>query len=213
MEEDFEIKNQQNFFDFKGFLIKILSYWPLFLICLAVAFYVAYYINIRKETVYRISNMITVKDDQNPFFTSNTSLTFNWGGTTDKVQTAEILLRSRSHNEQVVRKLQFYLDYLKQGEYHLEDVYGKTPFVVDINTQKPQLLNKTFKIVFIDSQNFQFKADFNGEKGGLQNFETGEITSIQLPPSAIEKTYSLGDPINYDFVNFKLMHTNIKAQK
>ena len=91
MDDGFEIKDQQNFFDFRGFLIKLLNWWPLFLICLAAALYVAYYINVRKLTVYRMSNMITVKDDQNPFFTSNTSLTFNWGGTTDKVQTAMIL--------------------------------------------------------------------------------------------------------------------------
>ncbi|MCH9661819.1 MAG: sugar transporter, partial [Bacteroidetes bacterium] len=88
MNDDFEINEVQSTFDFKGFLIKLISHWPLFLISLAIAFGIAYYINVRKLPIYKMDNVITIKDDQNPFFTSNTSLTFNWGGTTDKVNTA-----------------------------------------------------------------------------------------------------------------------------
>ena len=213
MEDEFEIRNQQNFFDFKGFLIKILSYWPLFLICLAIAFYIAHYINVRKQTVYRISNMITVKDDQNPFFTSNTSLTFNWGGTTDKVQTAEILLKSRSHNEEVVRELKYYIEYLRQGEYHLEDVYGKTPFSVDINTNKTQLINKTLKVVFVSGDRFELSIEFNGGDGVLQDYKTDMDTTLSLPKQNVSSQYALGDPINLPYLNFKLQPTAIKAKE
>ena len=70
MSEEFEINEVQSTFDFKGFLFKLLSYWPLFLISLAIAFGVAYYINVRKLPVYRMQNLISIKDDQNPFFTT-----------------------------------------------------------------------------------------------------------------------------------------------
>ncbi len=211
MEDDFEIRDQQNFFDFRGFLIKILSYWPLFLISLAVAFYIAYYINVRKQTVYRLSNMVTVKDDQNPFFTSNTSLTFNWGGTTDKVQTALILLKSRSHNEKVVDALQFYLDYLQQGEYHLLDVYGHTPFTFDLNKNSPQLLGKQIKLTFKDSIRFDLSVDFGGGTGTLQNYNTKESKSMALPAKPFHESYTLGDPIDLPYFNFKVLPTDIKA--
>ena len=113
MSEEFQINEVQSTFDFKGFLFKLLSHWPLFLISFAIAFGVAYYINVRKLPVYLMENMVSIKDDQNPFFTSNTSLTFNWGGTTDKVNTSIITLKSRSHNERVVERLQYYLNYKK----------------------------------------------------------------------------------------------------
>ncbi|MCW8980782.1 MAG: sugar transporter, partial [Altibacter sp.] len=125
MSEEFEIQEVSTTFDFKGFLVKLLSYWPLFLISLAICFGIAYYINVRKLPVYQMSNMISIKDDQNPFFTTNTSLTFNWGGTTDKVNTAVITLKSRSHNEKVVDRLRYYLTYLKDGEYQQVDAYGQ----------------------------------------------------------------------------------------
>ncbi|HEA30150.1 MAG TPA: sugar transporter, partial [Leeuwenhoekiella sp.] len=181
MEDDFEIKDQQHFFDFRGFLIKILHYWPLFIISLGVAFYIAHYINVRKETVYRLSNMISVKDDQNPFFTSNTSLTFNWGGTTDKVQTGLIFLKSRSHNEKVVEELQFYVSYLKQGEYNLIDVYDKIPFKLDINTAEPQLLDQSIAIEFVDPAHFEISMSLKGGEGTIQNYDTKEKTPFSLP--------------------------------
>src|SRR5690606_5130182 len=109
MQEQFNIEPVHTNFDFKGFLLRLLSYWPLFLISLLIAFGIAYYINIRKLPVYQLNSLISVKDDQNPFFTTNTSLTFNWGGTTDKVNTAIVTLKSRSHNEKVVQKMQFYI--------------------------------------------------------------------------------------------------------
>ena len=211
MDDDFEIKDHQNFFDFRGFLIKILSYWPLFLISLAIAFYIAYYFNVRKQTVYRLSNMITVQDDQNPFFTSNTSLTFNWGGTSDKVQTALILLKSRSHNEKVVDALQFYIDYLQQGEYHLLDVYGKTPFKLDINKKSPQLLGQQLKFTFVDSTHFEFSIDFKGGSGTLQNYATKETETMALPAKPFREGYTLGDPIKLPYLNFKVLPTDIKA--
>ena len=110
MNEEFEINEVHSTFDLKGFLFKLLNYWPLFLISLIIAFGIAYYINVRKLPIYQMSNLISIQDDQNPFFTNNTSLTFNWGGTTDKVNTAIITLKSRSHNEKVVEHLQYYLN-------------------------------------------------------------------------------------------------------
>ena len=148
MSEEFHINEIQSTFDFKGFLIKLLSYWPLFILSLLIAFSIAYYVNVRKLPVYQISNMVSIKDDQNPFFTSNTSLTFNWGGTTDKVNTALITLKSRSHNEKVVDRLQLYLSYQKDGKYKREDVYKKAPFIVKVDTTKPQILGKEITIVF-----------------------------------------------------------------
>jgi uncharacterized protein involved in exopolysaccharide biosynthesis len=77
-----------------------------------------------------------LKEESNPLFTSNTSLVFNWGGTSDQVQTITTTLQSRSHNELVVDKLQFYINYLVQGEYNLIDGYGSVPFHVTIDKSK-----------------------------------------------------------------------------
>ena len=100
--KDFSFLEHTSNFDFKGFLVKTIANWKLFLVSWILAFTIAYQVNVRKEKIYAMSNMISVKEETNPFFTANTSLVFNWGGTSDKVQTVSTLLKSRTHNENVV---------------------------------------------------------------------------------------------------------------
>ena len=119
MEEEFDGQTSGGFFDFKGFLFRLLSFWWLFIISLVIAFAIARYINVRKVPIFRETSMISIKDDQNPLFTGNTSLVFNWGGTTDKVQTSIILLKSRTHTERVVQYLQYYINYQNINEFLL----------------------------------------------------------------------------------------------
>jgi len=204
MNEDIQIKDFNATFDFKGFLLKLLSYWPLFLISLLIGFGIAYYINIRKLPIYEVENMIAIKDAQNPFFTSNTSLTFNWGGTTDKVKTSIITLKSRTHNEKVVDKLDYYINYYKQGKYQLEDVYGKVPFLVEIDKTKPQVLNRLIAIKFIDSVTFNLSLNLEIEENKnhtAQIYDANKtITSVFLSPS-FSKEFKVGELIETPFFN------------
>src|SRR5690554_3236923 len=71
-------------FDFKGYLFKVLNLWKFVLACIGVALIIAYLINVRKQNVYKLDSLISVENDQNPFFTANTSISFNWGGVSGK---------------------------------------------------------------------------------------------------------------------------------
>ena len=205
MSEEIEFSDSQITFDFKGFLYRVLRHWPLFLISFVIAFSIAYYINVRKQPVYQMANLVSIKDDQNPFFTSNTSLTFNWGGTTDKINTAVITLKSRSHNEEVVERLQYYLEYLKHGKYQQEDAYKQTPFFVKVDVEKAQVLNKQFKIVFKDSVNFTMSTIFEPDDFRFQNYKTKEITRKYIEGSEFSQEFSIGEEINLEFFHGTFM--------
>ncbi|MFT6417695.1 MAG: hypothetical protein ACJARZ_003064, partial [Dokdonia sp.] len=209
MEEDFELKETGSFFDFKGFLFKVISLWPLFILTLGVAYAVAYYNNVRKVPVYRSSNLISIKDDQNPLFTGNTSLIFNWGGTTDKVQTNIVLFKSRTHAEKAVQRLQFYTSYRKQGEYQLEDVYGKIPFVLKLQDGYPQLYGRGITIKQLDADQFEFNIPFNG--GSMRLFDYGNLvaSAVPAPKEAFRMVYTLGDTISTPFLRGILKPTGI----
>ncbi len=60
--KDFNFFETQNSFDFKGFLLKIISYWKWFLLSLVIAFTIAYNVNIRKEKVFGMESLIVVED-------------------------------------------------------------------------------------------------------------------------------------------------------
>ncbi|HLF51204.1 polysaccharide biosynthesis tyrosine autokinase [Flavobacterium sp.] len=202
--KDFTFFESQNNFDFKGFLIKILSYWKWFVVSLIIAFTIAYQVNIRKEKIYGVESLINIKEENNPFFTSNTSLVFNWGGTSDKIQTVVTILKSRSHNELVVAKLQYYIQYLKQGKYKLEDAYGEAPFFVNIDQSKGQLLGKTIGIKFINQTEYEIRIPFESPQVSLVNYATNSNTTTAVAVEGFVKRFKIGEAVSLPFLHWTL---------
>ncbi len=200
-------------FDVRGFLVKLLRFWPVFVISLGIAYSYAYYISVRKLPVYFMENSISIKDDPNPFFTTNTSLTFKWGGVTDKVNTALVTLRSRTHNEKVVDDLGFFIEVQKDGTYQRVDAYGSLPFKVAIDRSMPQLLNTVFTLEFTDQNNYLLSVEWSADAyGRTQVFdESKEIGSVQLAGSGIEQNMALGQSFERDYASFTLWPVNSQS--
>ena len=202
--KDFSIFEAETGFDFKGFLIKIGSYWKWFLLSLAITFTIAYQVNIRKEKIYSMETVISVKEETNPLFTSNTSLVFNWGGTSDQVQTIGTTLQSRSHNELVVDKLQYYISYFAKGKYNLVDAYGATPFYVTIDKLRPQLAGTLIQIKFLTESDYEIRIPFGGNSASLINYKDNSYSNTAVEIGDFVKRYKVGDLVSLPFLNWKL---------
>jgi capsular exopolysaccharide synthesis family protein len=201
---DFTVFENHSSFDFKGFLIKILSYWKWFLVSILIALMIAYQVNIRKEKIYEIETLISVKEETNPLFTSNTSLVFNWGGTSDQIQTISTTLESRSHNELVVDKLQFYIDYLAQGEYNLVDAYGAVPFYVDIDKKQGQVIGNPIGIKFVSENEYEIRIPFEGTSASLIHYSDNSYSNTAVVEGEFVKKYKVGERVSLPFLNWKL---------
>ncbi|SHG60467.1 polysaccharide biosynthesis tyrosine autokinase [Flavobacterium johnsoniae] len=206
--KDFSIFENHSSFDFKGFLLKILSYWKWFLASLLIAFTIAYQVNVRKEKIYGMQTMISIKEESNPFFTSNTSLVFNWGGVSDQVNGISTILQSRSHNEIVVDKLQFYIDYLEQGKYNLTDSYGAVPFYVEIDKTKGQIAGSLIKITFLSENEYRIEIPFEGNSVSLITYSNNTYSNTAVQPVTFVKKYKVGEKVSLPFLNWKLQINN-----
>ena len=202
--KDFSFFEDHNHFDFKGFLIKLLSYWKLFVASWIIAFTIAYQVNIRKQKIYALETTISVKEENNPFFTSNTSLVFNWGGTSDQVQTIISTLKSRSHNELVVSKLDFYINYLKKGEYDFVDAYGEVPFYINPDKVKGQLLNQNIKITFLSEKEYEISIPFETTNVSVIHYSDNTKTNTAVAASEFKRKYKVGEKVALPFLNWKL---------
>ena len=180
-------------FDFRGFLFKVLNLWKFMVVCIGIGLIVAYLINLRQQNVYRLESLISVENDQNPFFTANTSISFNWGGTSGKVGKVMTTVRTRTHNEKVVDYLQYYMDYLVQGKYRLEDIYKKAPFIcIEIKDNgigmAPAELKKIFQKYYRVSQ-----GDLHDVKGyGLGLNYVKRIVHLHKGKVEVESTVNQG---------------------
>ena len=178
--KDFSFLESQNSFDFKGFLIKITSYWRWFIVSLMITLTIAHQVNIRKEKIYAMETSIAIKEENNPFLTASTSLVFNWGGTSDQVQIISNTLRSRSHNENVVNDLQFYIDYLQQGKYNYKDVYGEIPFRILIDKNRGQLAYSLIGIKFLSESEYEIKIKFDNPSVSLIQYSDNSISTTSV---------------------------------
>jgi len=196
--EELDFSNANSYFDFKSFVIKILSHWYWFLIFIGVGLGIAYYVSVRELPVYKMSSLITIKDDQNPLFTnSNTSLTFNWGGQSNKMSSTVTTLKTRTHNERVVKHLQYYLKYLVDGEYQMEDAYGKTPFKITLREDAFQLKDQLMKIKLIDDKFFElsFEIEEDATKLTLYNYKSEEQRIEKIDNRMYTDTFEVGKTI------------------
>lgn len=202
--KDFSFLEDTTHFDFKGLLYKLVGHWHWFLISFIITLTIAYEINIRKQKVYEIESVISVKEENNPFFTSNTSLVFNWGGTSDKVQTIKTVLKSRHHNEAVVSKLKYYLKYYIKGKYNYIDAYGQVPFVVNVDENAPQLLNHDIEIKFINQSEFTLNIKNESKKLDLYNYSTLNASEILVPEKDIYRKYKIGQRVKLPYLDIKI---------
>jgi hypothetical protein len=123
--KDFSVLKTASF-DFKGLLIKKLL--EMVLVSLLSPRLSGQY---SQRKVYSMETLISVKEESNPLFTSNTSL----------VLTVELLTRfklfrlrySRGRITELVDKLQYYINYMVQGKYALEVCCS---FYVEIDKSK-----------------------------------------------------------------------------
>ena len=209
--KDFTFFEKQNSFDFKSFLFKTLSYWKWFLLGLLISFAIAHQINIRKQKIYGIETTVAIQEENNPFFTSNTSLVFNWGGTSDKVQMVSTTLKSRSHNEIVVNKLQYYIDYYKQNKYFLQDVYGEVPFKVTLDKKQDQLYNKFIKVKMIASDTYQITIPFESNTAEVINYYSNRKDLVSVKNKEFKAVYKIGQEVNLPFLHWKLDLANFDS--
>ena len=203
--KDFNFSQNQSQFDFRGFFHRFIANWKWIIATLIILLLVAYNINLRQQKIYGLESSIVIKDENNSFFTSNTSLVFNWGGVSDKVETIITTLKSRSHNEEVVSKLQYYIKYLEKDNYYYKDVYGETPFYVTIQKEKPQLLSKLIQIDFINETSYKLTIDFeDNTTTKVQNYLNFLKDEVKVSSGKFSKTYKIDQQINLPFLNFSL---------
>ena len=202
--KDFSFFEAQNNFDFRAFFTKILGHWNWFLVSLIIAFTIAYQINVRKQKIYGVSTTIAYKEENNPFFTANTSLVFNWGGTSDQVQTLITTIKSRSHNEMVVRELNYYIEYLRQGKYNLEDAYGEVPFYINSNKNLPQIAGQLINIKFVSPNEYEISINFEESNVSLMNYTTEKSSNTNVQVGEFKKRYKIGEQVSLPFLHWKL---------
>ncbi len=191
-------------FDIKEYVFKIISYWKLFLVTIFMALVIAKIVNTVSKKIYSLQTLITVTDEQNPLFSSSTNIAFNWGGPSDRVETIITILKSRTHNEKVVDKLNLTIDYFVEGRFQKQDIYGRAPFTIEIDTLKYQLQNTDIKLKFLENEKVEISFEMDDEKNTLINYTLKKTRNFVPEEEEFTEVFRLNEMIETPLFSFRI---------
>ncbi|WP_373940736.1 hypothetical protein OEG92_11710 [Polaribacter sejongensis] len=88
-------------------------------------------------------------------------------------------------------------------------MYGQTPFIVNLNTSKPQLYNKLLQVEITGENTYNLSFDFN-ELGTNQliTYDSNVISNYNSNKTSFSKEFKIDEEVNTSFLNFSLKKNN-----
>jgi capsular exopolysaccharide synthesis family protein len=196
--------NEENSIDLKSLINKVVNYWKLFVVTIIIGLSIAKFKNGYEQKSYSIHTTVSIKEEQNPLFSSSTNIAFNWGGASNNTEIIKARFKSRTHNEKVVAKLKYYIELLEGGKYRLEDVYGRVPFKVITDPSDYQLANQLIEIECLPNNKIRLKVNFENIESTKQLIEYKNHRQISYTPKKIiyEDVFEISDTIQTPFSKF-----------
>ena len=160
--ENFELQNKPQYqedetFDLKDIIIKVISYWYLFVLGVIIALALGYIYIRYTPKVYQTSATVFIKEDKMGIDPTSmmTGLTFKSSINLDN----EIsILKSFSLTERTLKELDFFnVSYYVTGRLATRELYKETPFNVELDYDTLQVIGHKYEIIFIDNEHYKLR--------------------------------------------------------
>jgi tyrosine-protein kinase Etk/Wzc len=190
---------QEESVDLKMLFIKFFRYWYFFALTIFVALVIAFLFNKYTKPVYEVKTTVLVKDDR-----SSKDLIGIGIYDMQNLQNEIGILSSYSLAERTINNLNFEITYQLEENFITTELYDKTPFIVEMDTNTPQLQNVKFTVLILS--NTQYRLELQVEEGILYHFsereEKGNITGINFT-----RDFNFGDQVEGEFGKFRIYLT------
>ncbi len=193
--EDKPTMQTGNNLDVRNYLLKIIAYWYLFLIVFVIGFIFKYiYERFTTYTYSSNATLILYDDLQNTQAALNTLKIFD---NRKDYETEFGVLKSYSLNKIALSELDFDISYFKHESFKSDiDLYKNSPFVVKLDSSKPQANNIKYYLEFISDSKIRIEED---ETGRVSELNFGQLYSTDNQSFIIEKN----NRINFDYSELK----------
>ncbi|SFT40140.1 capsular exopolysaccharide family [Algoriphagus locisalis] len=138
---------EESSFDIKTLFPKILKIWPIILGSIILFIGVAFYYTSTTAPTYLVSSKFFIKEEESALslFDSPAAIGGQQGiGITNEI----IILKSRPIAEATLIQLDFDVEYFEEGRFVKKEIFRKTPLVVEVDWEFPQLINGMVKVVW-----------------------------------------------------------------
>lgn len=188
--------------DLKNIIIKVISYWYLFVIGIIVAMIIGFFYNRYTPKVYQVSASVFVKEDKMTIDPTSmmTGLTFKSNNNIDN----EIgILQSFSLKERTLKELEFFnVSYYNIGRFTTTELYTKTPFYVELNYDTLQTAGIRYNIDFLDNGKYRLRTSESRCK--LYDYNKNENFGL-VDIAETDNIYNLGEWVDNGYNNFRVI--------
>lgn len=150
-----EVKSKTTFsFDFVLWFYRILKYWYLFIIFLALCLGIAYILNRQWVPIYRTQSLVILEERGNESVVAGA---VPLGSILRNTLNQQIVLESFGMTERTIKNLdrekypKMHVDYFRQTRFKRHSLYVNTPVLIDIIEIEPQAYYQNFNLAYIDN--------------------------------------------------------------
>lgn len=202
-------KETPGLLNLERFIPRLINKYLFFIISIVIALIIVEYQNRwgLKET-YRVANVIHVGDKKTNASSRRSQINFLWVGTSDKLERLKEVLKSRKHNEEIVKRLTSYVLYQEEGRFKSTAIHkSDSPFYVELTEGKSQPINRSFEIVILPSGKFKITTD----KGLLIFYNYENKKSLRQRIELEDKEYRFGELVALGENSSLRIHRNFKV--
>ncbi len=181
----------------------VVSNWYLFIISFPICLGILFFQNKYTENIYQGRVTVLLKSEDSQTLTK-TDLIQGFG-LSPEVKTLDnqmFILRSKKVVKRAIDKLDFGIDIYSNGLFKDLSLYGRSPFIIQMDSLHPQPINTPIYIKPVDNNSVTVRIE--SDNSSLHIFKT-EKNKGGSGPISFEQTVKWGEVINTPFCKFKVL--------
>jgi tyrosine-protein kinase Etk/Wzc len=156
---DQNVVPEENGLDIKMVLSKIINYWYLFVLSVAVCLALAYIKASLAQPIWNITGKIIVQEDET---SSRSTSALHAGlatlpGQTNNLENEVEIMRSTSLVYQLVSQTNLNIKTYEATRFKTTEIYSASPFKIGIGYKKPSIRDKRFEINIVNNDEYTLK--------------------------------------------------------
>ena len=204
--------SQEETIDIKALILKYLQYWYYFVACILFFGCIAFLNNRYTVPKYSVSTTLLIRDDNNTQLGAENLLEgLELFSGKKNLKNEIVILSSYSLFEKVIEELNLGVSYYQHGFLQTNELFGISPFELDVDSSHLQLTGINFQITPLNNE--EFKLSVSASNQFPYNILTKRLEKSLTSDIDIEKKYAFNSVIESDFFSFKVnksIHFNLE---
>lgn len=149
-ESDFVV--EESGYELKAIFNKVLKNWIVILAIILGCLIISFFYTKMTPPLYKVESQFFIKEKESPIAIFGAQSLIN--SSSIGLQNETIILKSQPVAHEVVKKLDFQVEYYKEGSFVNTELYLNKPIVVEVDWKFPQIVDGLMKVEWNDNESY-----------------------------------------------------------